>query len=184
MARALLFSGLFAVSLLVHAVDGTDRPSVNVAGSNLAISAQAVQLTTARNVASLIGGRIARIADTGSMEPQLTGRDLAIFIEVGATKLRKGDIIVYHKDSPLSHLFHVRGTGVFICHRIIRIRSDGTFETKGDANAAPDSSHVQRSQVLGVVRYAIDSETDAVREFVNGKLMPPSVTALASTQDH
>jgi signal peptidase I len=118
------------------------------------------------------------------MEPQLTARDLAIFVEVGATKLRKGDIIVYHKDSPLSHVFHVRGTGVFICHRIIRIRLDGSFETRGDANVAPDSSHVQRSQVLGVVRYAIDSKTGAVREFVDGKHMPPSVTALASTRDH
>jgi signal peptidase I len=172
MARALLFSGLFAVSLLVHAIDGTDRPSADAAGSNLAISAQAVQLTTARNLASLIGGHIARIADTGSMEPQLTGRDLAIFIEVGATKLSKGDIIVYHKDSPLSHLFHLRGTGVFICHRIVGIRLDGSFETRGDANVAPDSSHVQRSQVLGVVRYAIDSKTGAAREVVHGKHMP------------
>src|ERR1700680_2658250 len=98
MARALLFSGLFAVSLLVHAVDGIDRSSANVPGANLAIAAQPLQLTTARHVASLIGGRIARIADTGSMEPQLTGQDLAIFIEVGGTKLRKGDILVYHKD--------------------------------------------------------------------------------------
>jgi signal peptidase I len=167
MARALLLSGLFAVSLLGHAVDSTDRPSSNVAGSNLSNAAQAVQLTTARHVASLIGGRIARIADTGSMEPQLTGRDLAIFMEVGATKLRKGDIIVYHKDSPLSRWFHVRGTGVFICHRIIGIRSDGSFETSGDANAVPDSSHVRPSQVLGVVRYAIDGKTGAVREFVS-----------------
>src|SRR6202171_4798947 len=102
MARALLASGLFAVSLLVHAVDGIDRPSANVAGSNLAVSAQAVQLTTARHVASLIGGRIARIADTSSMEPQLTGRDLVIFIKVGATKLRTGDVIIYLRDSPLS----------------------------------------------------------------------------------
>jgi len=184
MARALLASGLFAVSLLVHAVDGIDGPSANVAGSNLAISARTVQLTTARQVASLIGGRIARIADTGSMEPELTGRDLAIFIEVGATTLRRGDIIIYHKDSPLSHLFHLRGTGVFICHRIIRIRVDGSFETMGDANIAPDSSHVQRSQILGVVRYAIDSKTAAVRELVDGEHMPPSVTALSSTQDH
>ena len=184
MARALLVSGLFAVSLLVHAVDGIDRPSANVAGSNLAVSAQAVQLTTARHLASLIGGRIARIADTGSMEPQLAGRDLAIFIEVGATTLRRGDIIIYHKDSPLSHLFHARGTGVFICHRIIRIRVDGSFETMGDANVAPDSFQVQRSQILGVVRYAIDSKTGAVRELVEGKHMPSSVTALSSTQDH
>src|ERR1700730_12867225 len=103
MARALLASGLFAVSLLVHAVDGIDRPSANVAGSNLAISAQAVQLTTARHVASLIGGRIARIADTGSMEPQLTGRDLAIFIEVGAAKLRKGAIFFYQRNSCSVH---------------------------------------------------------------------------------
>jgi signal peptidase I len=181
MARALLVSGLFAVSLLVHAVDGIDRLSASVAGSNPAISAQALQLTTARHVASSIGGRIARIADTGSMEPQLTGRDLAIFIEVGAITLRRGDIIIYHKDSPLSHLFHMRGTGVFICHRIIRIRTDGTFETMGDANGAPDSSHVQRSQILGVVRYAIDGKTGAIRAFVDDKRISPSVTALSST---
>jgi signal peptidase I len=183
MARALLFSGLFAVSLSVHAVDGIDRPSAR-AGSNLAVSAQAVQLATARHVASSIGGRIARIADTGSMEPQLTVRDLAVFVELGAAKLRKGDIIIYHKDSPLSHLFHARGTGVFICHRIIRIRMDGSFETMGDADVAPDSSHVQRSQIVGVVRYAIDGKTGAVREFVDGKHMPPSATAVVRTQDH
>jgi signal peptidase I len=173
MARALLLSGLFAASLLVHAVDGIERPSAK-AGSNLAISAQAMQLATARHVASSIGGRIARIADTGSMEPQLTARDLAIFIEVDAAKLHKGDIIIYHKDSPLSRLFHVRGTGVFICHRITRIRMDGSFETMGDANAAPDSPQVQRTQVLGVVRYAIDGKTGAIREFVDGKHIPPS----------
>jgi hypothetical protein len=54
MARALLLSGLFAASLSVHAVDGIDRPSAR-AGSNLAVSAQAVQLATARHVASSIG---------------------------------------------------------------------------------------------------------------------------------
>jgi signal peptidase I len=183
MARALLFSGLFAVSLLVHAVEGVDRVSANVAESNLAMSAQA-QLTTARHVASLIGGRIARIADTGSMEPQLTGQDLAIFVEVGATTLRRGDIIIYHRDSPLSHLFHVSATGAFICHRIIRIRLDGSVETMGDANEGPDSFHVQRNQILGVVRYAIDRKTGAARELVHGKRRSPSVTGLSRAQDH
>jgi hypothetical protein len=81
-------------------------------------------------------------------------------------------------------LFHMRGTGVFICHRIIRIRPDGTFETMGDANAAPDSPHVQRSQILGVVRYAIDGKTGAIRAFVDDKRISPSVTASASTQAH
>ena len=184
MARALLLSGLFAVSLLVHAVEGVDRLSANVAESNLAMSAQAVQLTTARHVASLIGGRIARIADTGSMEPQLTGQDLAIFIEVGATTLSRGDIIIYHRDSPLSHLFHVIGTGAFICHRIIRIRLDGSVETMGDANERPDSFHVQRNQILGVVRYAIDRKTGAARELVHGKRRSPSMTGLSRPQDH
>jgi short chain dehydrogenase len=122
----------------------------------------------------------ARVIATGRRQDRLQ----ALFIEVGAITLRRGDIIIYHKDSPLSHLCHVRGTGVFICHRIIRIRVDGSFETMGDANVAPDSSHVQRSQILGVVRYAIDSKTGAVRELVEGKHMPSSVTALSSTQDH
>ena len=167
MVRALLLSGLFVVSLSLPAVDGVDRLSARVAGSNLTISAAAEQLATARHLASLVGGRIARIADTGSMEPQLTGRDLAIFI-LGAAELSVGDIVIYRKDSPLIRLFHVRGAGVFICHRIVKTRVDGTFETMGDANYAPDPSKVQRSQILGVVRYAIDTRTGAVRKFISG----------------
>jgi hypothetical protein len=79
MEHALLFSGLFAVSLPMYAVDGIARTSAKQAWPNLANSAQAMQLATARHLAALVGGRMARIAGTGSMEPQLTGWDLAIF---------------------------------------------------------------------------------------------------------
>jgi signal peptidase I len=184
MARALLLSGLFAVSLSLHAVDGVDRPSAKAAGSNLAISATAGQLATARRLASLVGGRIARIADSGSMEPQLTGRDLAIFIMVGTTELYAGDIVIYRKDSPLARLLHVRGAGVFICHRIVRTRVDGSFETMGDANDAPDPSKVQRSQILGIVRYAVDTQTGAVRKFISGGHMSQPATASVDERDH
>jgi signal peptidase I len=171
MGRAPLFSGLFAVSLPMSAVDGIDRLSAKEAWPHLATSAQAMQLATARHLAALVGGRMARIAGTGSMEPQLTGWDLAIFVGLDAAEPHRGDIVIYRVDSPLSRLFGMRETGLFICHRIVGTHMDGSFETMGDANPTPDSSHVRRSQILGVVRYAVDGRTGAVRDFVAPSLL-------------
>ncbi len=74
---------------------------------------------------------------TGSMEPELKVKDLAIGAPVkDVSKLKVGDIITY-KDGRM-----------LITHRIIEVKENDSFITKGDANDAPDINEVSKKQVV------------------------------------
>jgi signal peptidase len=68
--------------------------------------------------------------------------------------IQKGDVVVIEpsdgKDlGPPSVILFATGTGDEL-HRINDVKPDGSYETKGDANAAPDTTLVEPSQVKGV----------------------------------
>lgn len=74
---------------------------------------------------------------TESMEPEIKVKDLAIGAPVkDVSKLQAGDIITY-KDGRM-----------LITHRIIEVKENGNFITKGDANDAPDINEVAKKQIV------------------------------------
>lgn len=73
---------------------------------------------------------------TGSMEPAIPTGSLAIVMSVRGDELAVGDVITFH---------HPRGSGGYVTHRIVAIKSTGAdrvFTTKGDANALADAWQV------------------------------------------
>lgn len=76
---------------------------------------------------SFMGYRVFRIA-SGSMEPTLNVQDSCLFKEIeGKEDLKIDGIYVY------------RAQGKDICHRLVKINSDGTYVFKGDANKFEDA---------------------------------------------
>lgn len=73
-----------------------------------------------------------------SMEPTMAAGDLAI-VRRGAAPVT-GDTVLYVSDR------HGR-----VLHRVLRVRGDGSLETKGDANPTKDAHVIARGQVRGRV---------------------------------
>lgn len=77
-----------------------------------------------------------------SMQPSIDVGDIAIVLEVPIDTIRKGDVIKYKTEN------------ANVIHRIHEIFEEGNtriFITKGDANIAPDNTHISSEQVLGKV---------------------------------
>jgi len=79
----------------------------------------------------------------GSMEPVLSPGDVIAFAPYGGQALAPGAIIAF--DDP-AH------PGVIVTHRVVATNADGSFQTKGDANATPDSTPVPPEAVIGIAR--------------------------------
>lgn len=74
---------------------------------------------------------------TGSMEPEIKVKDLAIGVPVkDVSKLQVGDVITY-KDGRM-----------LITHRITEVLENGNFITKGDANEVADFNEVTKNQIV------------------------------------
>lgn len=79
---------------------------------------------------------------SGSMAPAINPGDV-IIITPPTQKLEPGMVLTMRVD------------GQLVTHRLVEIRSDGAFITKGDANNAPDSWDQDRLEIGGVVRARI-----------------------------
>lgn len=77
------------------------------------------------------------IENTGSMEPVMERGDLLFVKE--EENLKEHDIIAWHNSE-----------GGITTHRIMEVREDGTYTTKGDSNNIEDQSAVKKEQVIGV----------------------------------
>ena len=89
----------------------------------------------------IFGYSILRVV-TGSMEPTLLTGDYIIVHETDAAALTIGDIITFYSEESSTQ-------GLLVTHRIIGVRSDGSFVTKGDANPVEDSVAVKPDKILG-----------------------------------
>jgi signal peptidase len=76
------------------------------------------------------------VVHTGSMDPTIPSTSAVI--------VRTGE---YAVGQPVSFVEQ----GEVITHRLVRIHSDGTIDTKGDANATIDPWHVSKSAIIGGV---------------------------------
>ncbi|MDQ1571100.1 MAG: signal peptidase [Actinomycetota bacterium] len=76
------------------------------------------------------------VVHTGSMDPTIPSTSAVI--------VRTGE---YRIGQPVSFVEQ----GEVITHRLVRIHSDGTIDTQGDANATIDPWHVSKSAIIGGV---------------------------------
>ena len=83
---------------------------------------------------------------SNSMVPVYSKGDAVIFQKVESDQIQIGQVIAFKKE------------GKIVTHRVINMQLIDThyqFQTKGDANNAPDSFKVEESEVLGVVKYTV-----------------------------
>jgi signal peptidase I len=99
-------------------------------------------INTARGRAVSIFGNYTLKVVTGSMEPTIMTGDFIIVHKASPEQLQVNDIITFYSDSPETK-------DLLITHRIIGIKDDGTFITKGDANNIEDQVSARPERVLG-----------------------------------
>lgn len=87
---------------------------------------------------------------TGSMSPNLPPGTLVVVRPVDPGDITTGSVITYQLES---------GRPEVVTHRVVGVRTDLTgevqWETRGDANGAPDPEWVRPEQVRGQVWYAV-----------------------------
>lgn len=76
---------------------------------------------------------------TGSMNPEIKVGDIVIAKAIEAASLKTGDIITFRTSE-----------NILVTHRINGINEDGSFITKGDANAVEDIGiKVNKNNIIG-----------------------------------
>lgn len=79
---------------------------------------------------------------SGSMAPVVQRGDV-LLLDPGAKGLAVGQIATFRTDRGL------------VSHRVVQVSDDGTYRTRGDANATVDSAPVQPTQVAGAARLVV-----------------------------
>src|SRR5687767_9686496 len=85
---------------------------------------------------------------SGSMEPHLGVGDVVLVTPYGGEPLSPGQVVTF--DDPAR-------PGRITTHRIVGPHERGGYQTKGDANAEPDSTPLPPSAIRGVGRALIPS---------------------------
>lgn len=94
----------------------------------------------------LLGYRVYAVI-SGSMEPAISVGDLVYVRQTEPEDVEKNDVIAFCA---------AEASGAIILHRVVENRTvDGSFITKGDANAQPDLSPVSYDRLLGVTERAV-----------------------------
>lgn len=106
-----------------------------------AFTVYVISCNAAGRVPEVFGISVLKVI-TGSMEPSIYEGDYIFLEKTDADMLKKGDIIAFYSEDPA--IYDMPNT-----HRIIDVRSDGTFVTKGDANEIKDSIPVKPERVIG-----------------------------------
>lgn len=93
-------------------------------------------------VANVFGRSVMKVI-SGSMEPLLHEGDYITTKSVNTNTLKVGDIISFYSTDKDIY-------GKVNTHRIVKINSDKTFSTQGDANSTEDRVTVSAKSVIGV----------------------------------
>lgn len=97
-------------------------------------------------IPSLLLGFQAIAVDSGSMSPAVRMGDVVMIKPYQGEGLAPGRIVTFAD---------IARDGRLVTHRIIGERPDGTYETKGDANEAPDSTPLDPERITGVAGLVI-----------------------------
>ena len=84
---------------------------------------------------------------SGSMEPAISVGDLVYVRQAKPEAVEENDVIAF---------FGTESSDAIILHRVVENRTvDGSFITKGDANAQPDLSPVSYQRLLGAAKRTV-----------------------------
>ena len=117
------------------------RPALWLAG--LAI-ASAAAFSVAAVTIPLIAGWRAVVITSGSMTPAIHRGDVVVARPHPGDSLKPGTVVVFRE-----------ADGALVIHRIAAVNRDGTYRSRGDANALPDSTPLRSEQVVGVGRLLV-----------------------------
>ncbi|MGB9963319.1 signal peptidase I (plasmid) [Halobacterium sp. MBLA0001] len=131
-----------------------NRPSLQTAGKTTAtLAVVAVLLTTVLvAIPGVIGADASYVVLSNSMEPALETGDVVIVQAVAPGAIEVGDVITYQRPPDAD------GGPNRVSHRVIDVHeADGelTYQTKGDANDAPDPYQVHESDLTGRIWFTI-----------------------------
>jgi signal peptidase len=93
--------------------------------------------------AQLGGDTYFMVAYGGSMQPAINIGDIAIIKRVDPSQIHVGDMLTFHQSRQI------------VTHRVVEVLPNGDFITKGDANNAPDTEPVPKSNVIGKVVFIV-----------------------------
>lgn len=119
------------------------RWAVGVAAGGLSIMLISL---VAWSLVPVIAGWHGSVVMSGSMRPAIEPGDVVVAAPVDAASLLPGQVVLV--DDP-AH------PGRKLVHRIVEARDDGTFVTRGDANARPDSTAVTAEEVRALPRLRV-----------------------------
>jgi len=97
-------------------------------------------------VMPLAAGWHGRVVLSGSMQPAIDPGDVVLAVPTDPSALRPGQAVVFRDPAR---------PGRVDVHRIVRRNSDGTFITRGDANAQADSTPVPAANIIGLPRLRV-----------------------------
>lgn len=87
-----------------------------------------------------------RVVLSGSMRPAIVPGDVILTVPTDPATLHPGEAVAFRDPARL---------GRVDVHRIVRRNPDGSFITRGDANAQPDSTPVPASDIVGLPRLRV-----------------------------
>ncbi len=114
----------------------------------------------AKQLAEQAGGKVVRVATTGSMAPTITGGDLVVYRPAQYSEVRKGDIIMFTAQIEGAERWQ---TSLF-CHRVASIDRIHRIWTKGDAYKDLDHGPVDESEFKGIVAYIVKANGQVVTQ--------------------
>lgn len=85
------------------------------------------------------------VVSSGSMAPALDVGDLVVVEPFHGQRIHKGSVVVFNEQVG----------GRSIIHRVVEVGDDGTFTTRGDANAAADSTPLELADIEASGRFLL-----------------------------
>jgi signal peptidase len=131
----------------------TPSRSTIVSGMLLVVVLAAVLPFVAFAVPQFVGAEESYVVGSSSMRPALEAGDVIFVEDVPPESVEVGDVITY-REGAVEVIEN--GEADFITHRVVEVieTDDGRlFQTKGDANNAPDQQAVAAANVVGRVSF-------------------------------
>ena len=94
---------------------------------------------------ALLYGRGPVVVSSGSMAPALDVGDLVVIEPFHDQRLHEGSVVVFDDEA----------SGRSVIHRVVDVHDDGTFTTRGDANASADSAPLDRQRIEATGRFLL-----------------------------
>lgn len=128
-------------------------------------------------VVPFLMGWVPTVVVSGSMEPLIRTGDIIAAQRISAADIeggvvKKGQVLL--AENPMK-------PGTLITHRVVIIRPDGKFTTKGDANIALDPMPIPAGNIQGIERFRVPYLGIPVVAAKTGNFMPMAVFVAMTT---